>query len=94
MTMSGTGMRGYKGLVLETLSITVKLRAIAFAFASTAAAQATATVAGSVNDAQGAAIPGAAISLISETRGTTFPWTTRRHGRLRHYQRAGRHLHG
>src|SRR5579864_8619474 len=52
--------------------VTVKLAAVAFGCASIAAAQATATVAGTVSDTQGAVIPGASISLISETRGTTF----------------------
>ena len=55
-----------KGLVVPILT------AVAIAFASFAAAQATGTVAGTVKDAQGGIIPGATISLISETRGTTF----------------------
>ena len=42
-------------------------------FAATAAAQGvTGTVSGTVKDAQGAVIPGATISLISESRGTTI----------------------
>src|SRR5205823_12974838 len=42
-------------------------------FAVSAMAQATnGTVAGTVKDAQGGIIPGATITLISETRGTTF----------------------
>jgi hypothetical protein len=44
-----------------------------FGFTSSAAAQATTgTVAGTVKDAQGGIIPGATVTLISETRGTTF----------------------
>src|SRR5438105_11835855 len=34
-------------------------------------AQATGTVAGTVHDAQGGAIPGATVTLVSQTRGTT-----------------------
>ena len=40
--------------------------------ASFASAQSSATIAGSVKDAQGGVIPGATITLVSETRGTTF----------------------
>ncbi len=42
------------------------------AIASLASAQQSATIAGSVKDAQGGVIPGATITLVSETRGTTF----------------------
>src|SRR6185436_4273887 len=60
-------MSGYRSLVVAaTIAI------IAFGFTSSAAAQATATIAGSVKDAQGGVIPGATVTLISETRGTTF----------------------
>src|ERR1700730_6992779 len=56
-----------KGLLVAAI-ITV----IVPGFASSAAAQATATVAGTVKDAQGGIIPGATVTLISESRGTTF----------------------
>src|SRR5437764_431326 len=56
----------YKGLVVATCTV------LALGLASFASAQATGTVAGTVKDAQGGIIPGATISLISETRGTTF----------------------
>lgn len=61
-------MRACKGLVAAaTIAI------IVFGFTRSAAAQATtATVAGTAKDAQGGIIPGATITLISETRGTTF----------------------
>ena len=39
---------------------------------SPAAAQTSSTVAGTVKDTQGGIIPGATVTLISETRGTTF----------------------
>ena len=53
----------------------MRLAAIAItvmAMASFASAQSSATIAGSVKDAQGGVIPGATITLVSETRGTTF----------------------
>ena len=46
--------------------------AVVLAFPLNAAAQATATVAGSIKDTSGAIIPGASVTLISESRGTTF----------------------
>ena len=46
---------------------------IGLGFASLAAAQATATIAGTVKDTQGAVVAGAALTLTSETRGSTFP---------------------
>ena len=53
-----------------------KLIAAFLAFMGVAAAAAaqgvTGTVSGTVKDAQGAVIPGATISLISESRGTTI----------------------
>ncbi|MFB3779038.1 MAG: carboxypeptidase regulatory-like domain-containing protein [Bryobacteraceae bacterium] len=49
---------------------------LTFALASIATAQNTSTVTGAIADASGAAIPGAAISVISETRGTVFPTTS------------------
>ena len=42
------------------------------AMTSVASAQSSATIAGSVKDAQGGVIPGATITLVSETRGITF----------------------
>src|SRR5688572_3578743 len=59
-------MRGFKGRVLDAITVFV------LGFTASASAQATATVAGSVKDTQGSVIPGATITLISETRGTTF----------------------
>ena len=53
----------------------VRVAAIAVgivAMASFASAQSSAMIAGSVKDAQGGVIPGATITLVSETRGTTF----------------------
>lgn len=46
--------------------------AIVCAFSGSAAAQTSSTVAGTIKDAQGGIIPGATVTLISETRGTTF----------------------
>ena len=65
-------MSGYKGLVTGTLKVMATLTVIVFGFTSTAAAQATATVAGTVKDTQGGIVPGAAIILVSQGRGTTF----------------------
>jgi hypothetical protein len=58
-------MSGFMSRVLATMAVIVLGHAPAFA-------QATATVAGSVRDTGGGGIPGATITLISETRGTTF----------------------
>jgi hypothetical protein len=49
-------------------------------FARSAAAQATGTVAGTVKDAQGGVIPGATITLLSETRGTSIVAVTNSSG--------------
>ena len=57
-------MRGLRDLVA---AITIVL-----GFTWMASAQTSATIAGTVRDEQGAGIPGATITLISETRGTTF----------------------
>src|SRR5688572_2468521 len=46
--------------------------AIVCALAGPLAAQTSSTVAGTVKDTQGGIIPGATVTLISETRGTTF----------------------
>ncbi|HEV3217109.1 MAG TPA: carboxypeptidase-like regulatory domain-containing protein [Vicinamibacterales bacterium] len=59
-------IRVYRGFVAATIAV------IVFGLASSAAAQATATVAGTIKDTQGAVIPGATVTLISESRGTTF----------------------
>lgn len=56
-------MRGLKPLILAT---------IVAGLGVAAAAQTSATIAGTVRDEQGAGIPGATITLVSETRGTTF----------------------
>ncbi len=42
------------------------------ALTSPAAAQTSSTVAGTVKDTQGGIIPGATVTLVSESRGTTF----------------------
>ena len=60
-------MRWCKRLVAATSTIVVLV-----GFTWSAAAQATATMAGSVKDAQGGVIPGATVTLTSESRGTTF----------------------
>src|SRR5436190_15957464 len=44
-----------------------------FAMAGAAAAQVTGTVIGTVKDPQGGVIPGAAVTLTSESRGTKLP---------------------
>jgi hypothetical protein len=46
--------------------------AIICAMAAPLAAQTSSTVAGTVKDTQGGIIPGASVTLVSETRGTTF----------------------
>ena len=51
---------------------TVGMVGIVCSFTTPAAAQTTATVAGTVKDVQGGIIPGATITLLSETRGTTI----------------------
>ena len=50
--------------------------AILFGTARSAEAQATGTVIGTVKDAQGGVIPGATVSIISETRGTNIDAVT------------------
>ncbi|MEP6716217.1 MAG: carboxypeptidase regulatory-like domain-containing protein [Terriglobia bacterium] len=52
------------------------LSLIALGYTTNAAAQATATIVGTIKDVQGAVIPGAAVTLTSETRGTTFSGKT------------------
>ena len=58
--------------LLKIVVTTASVLALLCAFSAQAAAQATATVAGTVKDAQGGVIPGATITLVSETRGTMF----------------------
>ena len=58
-------MRGFRNLVLGAVTIVL-------GFTWMASGQTSATIAGTVRDEQGAGIPGATITLISETRGTTF----------------------
>ncbi len=53
-------------------TIVAAIAVLMIVMTSLAAAQSSATVAGSVKDAQGAMIPGATITLVSETRGITF----------------------
>src|SRR5262249_55392300 len=62
----------YEGRLTAILKTIATLTVFVLGFTSSAAAQATATIAGAVRDAQGGIMPGAAITLISETRGTTF----------------------
>ena len=55
----------------------------------------TGTVAGSVKDDQGLAVPGASVTLVSEARGTRMaPGRHQRNRRLRRAERDPRHLHG
>src|SRR5947207_5665786 len=62
-----TWIRVYKTLMVVAIAV------IIIGFAVSAGGEATnGTVAGTVKDAQGGIIPGATITLISETRGTTF----------------------
>ena len=56
----------HRSLALAIITIVV------CGFPAMAAAQASSTVAGTVKDGQGLVIPGATITLISESRGTTF----------------------
>jgi len=49
---------------------------VTFGWMPRAGAQATATVAGAIRDSQGAVVPGATVTLTSETRGTVFPGTS------------------
>jgi hypothetical protein len=60
-------MRWCRGMAVAAMTMVVT-----FGFAWSAAAQATSTVAGSVKDTQGGVIPGATVTLVSESRGTTF----------------------
>ena len=67
--------------------------AIVCALTAPAAAQTSSTVAGTVKDTQGGIIPGATVTLVSETRGTTFEAVAEQHRRLRHLEHARGHLH-
>ena len=58
-------MQVRRGLVLV-----ITLVALLASFATASAQITTGNISGSVNDAQGAVIPGATVVLISETRGT------------------------
>ena len=60
-------MGRYKGILSAGVAVIV----FVLGFTASAAAQATATVAGSVKDQQGGIIPGATVTLISESQGTT-----------------------
>ncbi len=53
----------------------------------------TGTVTGTVKDPQGGVIPGATVTLTSETRGTKLPDVFTNEGRLPVRQRAGRQVH-
>ena len=50
--------------------------AILFGMARSAEAQATGTIIGTVRDGQGGVIPGATVSIVSETRGTSIDAVT------------------
>ncbi len=52
--------------------LAASIATIVFGLAASAAAQATATIAGTVKDTGGGIVPGATITLISESRGTTI----------------------
>jgi Carboxypeptidase regulatory-like domain/TonB-dependent Receptor Plug Domain len=52
--------------------LVASIAAFVLGFAASAAAQATATIAGTVKDTGGGIVPGATITLISESRGTTI----------------------
>src|SRR5579871_3159100 len=60
-------------LVPATLMRMAALVVLTFGCASIATSQNTSTVTGTVVDASGAVIPDAPVSVVSETRGTTFP---------------------
>ena len=53
-------------------SLVAATLAFVCAWSSSAAAQTSSTVAGTVKDTQGGIIPGATVTFISESRGTTF----------------------
>jgi hypothetical protein len=57
-------------MVRTALRVMAVLAAVALSAMPAAAQITTGTVSGTVKDAQGAVIPGAAVTLISETRGT------------------------
>ena len=59
-------IRACKGVIVAAMT------GIVLSVTLPAAAQTSATIAGTMRDEQGAGIPGATITLISETRGTTF----------------------
>jgi hypothetical protein len=59
-------------LVRRCRDLAIVLAVVILSVPPHAVAQVTATVAGSVKDSQGGIIPGANVTLISETRGTTF----------------------
>ena len=62
--------------------------------ASVSAQITTGTVTGTVKDEQGGVVPGATVTLISETQGTrSSPVVTDATGRFRVPERAGRYLH-
>lgn len=60
----------------QGLAVTAIVALITFGWMPRADAQATATVAGAIRDSQGAVVPGATVTLTSETRGTVFPGTS------------------
>ena len=64
------------------------------ALTGVASAQVTGTVTGTVKDPQGGVIPGAAVTLTSDTRGTKLPDVfTNEQRRLHVRQRPGRQVH-
>ena len=80
---------------LRRMRICVIALAVLFTVALPASAQlTTGSVGGTVKDPQGAVIPGATVTLVSETRGTkSVPGGHERRGGFRVPQHPRRHLH-
>jgi hypothetical protein len=76
MIKSKKQMRERRVFSPATLIRMAELAVLALSCAWIAAAQNTSTVTGTVVDEQGAVVQGAAVSVVSETRGVSFPATT------------------